>query len=136
MKIKNKGLKLISNILSFLGYGHVSPLSEGAKLFCILFAIIGIPITLIMISACVERLLILTNKMYDLMKQFKCFLNAASGTLNMKLLTYTHLTLIFVFVLVVFFLVPAGVFSYVEKSWNFLDGLYYCFISLTTIGLG
>ena len=128
------------------GYGNVSPLSEEAKLFCILFAIIGIPMTLIMISACVERLLIVTNKLYDIMKQLKCFLNTTTTTttttptngeaVNMKLLTYTHLTLVFAFVLIVFFLIPAGVFSSVEQTWNYLDGLYYCFISLTTIGLG
>jgi len=122
-------------VLTTIGYGHVSPLSAGGKIFCIFYAIFGIPMTLIMISACVERLLLVTNYLYDQMKKMKCFVNSFN-IVNMQLLTYTHLTIVFAFILIFFFLIPAAVFSSIEKEWDYLDGLYYCFVSLSTIGLG
>ena len=47
-----------------------------------------------------------------------------------------HLGAIAGIVFLFFFLIPAGVLTYLEPEWNYLDALYYCFISLTTIGLG
>lgn len=125
---------MIILIFFIIGYGHVSPLSTGGKLFCIIYAILGIPMTLILISGCVERLVLVTNGIYETMKKMKAF--KIYGEVNLKLLTYTHLAMVLLFVLIVFFLIPAAVFSYIEKEWNYLDALYYCFISLSTIGLG
>jgi potassium channel subfamily K member 1 len=122
-------------VLTTIGYGHVSPLSPSGKVFCILYALFGIPMTLILISACVERLLIVTNKLYDSMKQARVFVNSLN-IVNLQMLTYTHLSIVFLFVFIVFFIIPAAIFSSVEKDWDYLDALYYCFISLTTIGLG
>ncbi len=112
------------------GYGHVTPLSEGGKIFCIVYAAIGIPLTLIMFTALVERLMILTSSMLE-------GLVARMGHLYKLLhIRLIHLAMILGFVVVFIFLIPSAIFTYIEDEWNYLDSFYYCFISMTTIGLG
>lgn len=50
--------------------------------------------------------------------------------------TLVHFLLLLLLVILGFFVAPAVVFSTAEMSWSFLDGIYFCFISLCTIGLG
>jgi potassium channel subfamily K member 1 len=47
-----------------------------------------------------------------------------------------HVMLIGSTVLTFTMVVPAFVFDHLEPEWDYLDAFYYCFISLTTIGLG
>lgn len=47
-----------------------------------------------------------------------------------------HLFLLIIFVAGIFFIAPAILFDYLEPRWNFLDAIYFTFISLTTVGLG
>lgn len=47
-----------------------------------------------------------------------------------------HLVALLMVIVAIFFLIPAAVFAYLEEAWSFLDAFYFCFISLSTIGLG
>lgn len=116
--------------LAILGYGHVTPLSEGGKIFCIVYALIGIPMTLMLLTALVDRLMVPTTWLLR-------YLNAKLGHLYQPFnIRVFHLLAIATLLVVFFFLVPAGIFNLLEPDWNYLDSIYYCFISLTTIGLG
>lgn len=113
-----------------VGYGHVTPLSEGGKIFCIVYALIGIPMTLMLLTALVDRLMVPSTWLLR-------YLNAKLGHLYQPFnIRVFHLLVIATILVVFFFLVPAGVFNVLEPDWNYLDSIYYCFISLTTIGLG
>ena len=108
----------------------MTPLSEGGKIFCIVYALIGIPLTLILFTALVERLMLLTAKLLT-------FLNSHLSHLYKSFhIRLIHLSIILTFLIVFIFLIPAAIFSAIEKDWNYLDAFYYCFISMTTIGLG
>ncbi|XP_037089633.1 potassium channel subfamily K member 1-like isoform X2 [Pollicipes pollicipes] len=119
-----------ATVVTTIGYGHVTPLSEGGKIFCVVFALIGIPLTLVILSAFVEKLMVPSTLALQ-------WMNSRLGHLyqpfNIRLF---HLALVGLLIVCCFFLVPAAVFSRVEDGWSFLDSLYYCFISLTTVGLG
>ena len=114
-------------VLALIGYGHRTLVTLRGKIFCILYAMLGIPMWLITFQSTGERLnsiltYILSRLKHSLkMKQTKI----TDGEL---LVTETLLS-------IVILLVGACVFSKYEK-WTFFDAFYYGFITLTTIGFG
>ncbi|ESO99951.1 hypothetical protein LOTGIDRAFT_95453, partial [Lottia gigantea] len=125
-----QALFFAATVLTTIGYGRVTPLSDGGKGFCIIYAVIGIPLTLILFTALVERLMVPA-------KYFLLFLYRKLGHIykifHIQLL---HLGIILGTFILLFILIPAAIFAVLEPKWNYLDSFYYCFISLTTIGLG
>lgn len=47
-----------------------------------------------------------------------------------------HASLLAIIIALFFLIIPAWSFTSLERDWDFLESLYFCFISLTTIGLG
>ena len=99
-------------------------------MFCIIYAAIGIPLTLIMFTALVERLTLVTNRLQDWLA---ARLGPTHKPVHLRLL---HVSIIITFTIGFLFLIPSAIFMVVEDDWNYLDAFYYCFISLTSIGLG
>ncbi|MEQ2212970.1 hypothetical protein XENOCAPTIV_007598 [Xenoophorus captivus] len=83
---------------------------------------------MLVLTACVQRV------MHPLVLAPVTLLQRSG--LNPRPATVVHFLLLLIMVVLCFFLAPAAVFSVVEVSWTFLDGIYFCFISLCTIGLG
>lgn len=113
----------------FSGYGHTVPLSDGGKAFCIFFCILGIPVTLFFLSVAVQRLMVLVSRR----PLSHLHLRWAVRKSTLAAVHAACLALVF---LLLFILVPACIFTNLEKDWSFLESLYFCFISLTTVGLG
>lgn len=117
-------------VVTTIGYGHIVPLTSQGKAFTIVFAILGIPFTLIFLTAVVQRLLEPTCKLLSFF--FSC-LGEKWKPFWIRLI---HLTFMSTFFIVFFIMAPAAIFMKIEETWNYLDGIYFVFISLTTIGLG
>ena len=47
-----------------------------------------------------------------------------------------HHAQVFMGILIALFLLPAAIFTGLESHWGYMDSIYYCFVSLTTVGLG
>lgn len=111
------------------GYGYTTPLTDAGKAFSIVFALLGVPITMLLLTASAQRLsLLLTHAPLS-------WLSLRWGWHPQRAARW-HLVALLLFIVTVFFLVPAAIFAYLEEAWSFLDAFYFCFISLSTIGLG
>ncbi|XP_058508164.1 potassium channel subfamily K member 1b [Solea solea] len=118
-----------STVLSTTGYGHTAPLSDGGKAFCIIYSVIGIPFTLLFLTAVVQRIMVFSTRRPVM------YIHTYWG-LSKPLVAIVHATLLALLAMSCFFLIPAAIFSILEENWNFLESFYFCFISLSTIGLG
>ncbi|XP_038152381.1 potassium channel subfamily K member 1b [Cyprinodon tularosa] len=118
-----------STVLSTTGYGHTAPLSDGGKAFCIIYSMIGIPFTLLFLTAVVQRIMVFSTR------RPITYIHTRWG-FSKQLVGIVHATLLGILAVSCFFLIPAAIFSALEENWNFLESFYFCFISLSTIGLG
>lgn len=105
------------------------PLSDGGKAFCIIYSVIGIPFTLLFLTAVVQRIIVYVTRRPVL------YFHIRWG-FSKQVVAIIHAIVLGFITVSCFFLIPAAIFSVLEDDWNFLESFYFCFISLSTIGLG
>ena len=117
-------MKLTVHFLT-AGYGNISPVTNGGRGFFIIYALIGIPLTLIFL-ALLSR--ILNNIIEYLFKKVgKC-----TKKQWVKIITF----IIIIFAgLALFILIPSLLFVRLQ-GWTYFESIYYCFVTLTTVGFG
>lgn len=110
-----------------VGYGHASPRTDAGKTFCMFYAVLGIPLTLVMFQSLGERINTLVRFLLRRIKQGLGLQRSEVSMGNMVLagLLSCMSTLC----------AGAAAFSHFE-GWSFFTAYYYCFITLTTIGFG
>ncbi|XP_049337834.1 potassium channel, subfamily K, member 7 [Astyanax mexicanus] len=122
-------LFFVTTFLTTTGYGTTIPLSDEGRVFCMLYCLVGIPLTLLLLSCLTHALLPRVTHAPIRHLQLYCGLSH-----NRAALLYCGVLAVCTATL--FFLLPAAALSLLERDWSFLESLYYCFISLSTIGLG
>jgi len=119
-----------ATVITTIGYGQQTPLSTMGKAFCMLYTLVGIPLTLVLLSSFVDRLMMPVSGLLS-------YLNSRLGHLYSPLkIRLLHLSLVGGVVALLILLIPASILDSLEPNWTWQDSFYYCFISLTTVGLG
>ncbi|XP_041945747.1 potassium channel subfamily K member 15-like isoform X1 [Alosa sapidissima] len=114
-------------VITTIGYGHAAPGTDAGKAFCMFYAVLGIPLTLVMFQSLGERMNTCTRYLLSRTKRCLGLRRSEVSMGNMVLMGFLSCLSVLC--------VGAGAFSYFE-GWSFFHAYYYCFITLTTIGFG
>ncbi|XP_041636120.1 potassium channel, subfamily K, member 7 [Cheilinus undulatus] len=115
--------------LTTMGSDSSTPKSEEAKLFCIFYCTLGIPLTLFLLTVFSKLLLpILTHAPIHVLHVLLGLPYAEAALLHALLLSVLVLSLLFI--------LPALLVILLEPNWSFLDALFFCFLTLSTVGEG
>ncbi|XP_060750022.1 potassium channel subfamily K member 15 isoform X1 [Tachysurus vachellii] len=114
-------------VITTIGYGHAAPGTDAGKIFCMFYAVLGIPLTLVMFQSLGERMNTFVRFLLHRGKRCLGFRRTSVSMENMVLVGFLSClgTLC----------LGAAAFSHFE-GWTFFHAYYYCFITLTTIGFG
>ncbi|KAM9355024.1 kinesin-like protein KIF6 [Pholidichthys leucotaenia] len=130
-------------LLSRAGYGNLAPSTTYGQVFCVFYALCGIPLNVAFLKqlggSLAARLVLLQNWMVSVVPHkvpvsapvrfyftFTVFQQAAEPLV---------VSVLFVAGSLLFLLVPPWLFSYVE-GWTLGQSFYFTFITLSTIGFG
>ncbi|ETE73519.1 Potassium channel subfamily K member 16, partial [Ophiophagus hannah] len=125
-----KACKTMGHILCkfhvFTGYGNLSPKTAGGQLFCVFFAIFGIPLNIVFLQHIGKMLSMVCERLAKWLYRK-----------GVKKKTARGLTLLFFLVMgiLVFLCVPSVIIRKIE-GWSYSEAIYFTFITLSTIGFG
>uniref|UniRef100_A0A8C9Q3R8 2P domain potassium channel Talk-1 n=1 Tax=Spermophilus dauricus TaxID=99837 RepID=A0A8C9Q3R8_SPEDA len=117
-------------VVTTIGYGNLAPSTEAGQVFCVFYALVGIPLNVVFLNHLGTGLrahLATLERWEDQPRR--------SQTPSSPLLQVLGLALFLILGTLVVLIFPPMAFSRVE-GWSFGEGFYFAFITLSTIGFG
>ncbi|CAB1331347.1 unnamed protein product, partial [Coregonus sp. 'balchen'] len=115
-----------ATVVTTIGYGNMSPSTTAGQIFCVFFALFGIPLNMVVLNRVGKCMLAIERNACDFIQ----------GKTNRRKLTRFMIHLLsYVSGTALFFVMPMVVFKQ-QEGWSYSQAIYYCFISLSTIGFG
>ncbi|XP_072221783.1 potassium channel, subfamily K, member 16-like [Leuresthes tenuis] len=113
-------------VVTTIGYGNLSPSTVSGQVFCVFYALCGIPLNLAFLKQLGKCLTIHLGRLERGMVAFVPHKRAVEAL---------AVSLFFITGSVLLLVIPPLLFSYVE-GWTYGEGFYFAFITLSTIGFG
>ncbi|XP_053694336.1 open rectifier potassium channel protein 1 [Sabethes cyaneus] len=120
-------------VCSTIGYGNISPNNTFGRIFMIFYALIGLPVNGFFFAFVGEMYSRTFIKLHRRYKAYKLAFDSHYVPPQLNLIGQVVLYLIPG--IVIFIFIPSSIFCYFEK-WPYDVGVYYAFVTLTTIGFG
>ncbi|XP_006925568.1 potassium channel subfamily K member 10 isoform X1 [Pteropus alecto] len=117
-------------VITTIGYGNIAPSTEGGKIFCILYAIFGIPLFGFLLAGIGDQLGTIFGT--SIARVEKVFRKKQVSQTKIRVIS----TILFILAgCIVFVTIPAVIFKYIE-GWTALESIYFVVVTLTTVGFG
>uniref|UniRef100_A0A8C4WRS6 Potassium channel subfamily K member 4 n=1 Tax=Gopherus evgoodei TaxID=1825980 RepID=A0A8C4WRS6_9SAUR len=117
-------------VITTIGFGNTSPKTEGGRLFCIFYALVGIPLFGMLLAGVGDHLGFSLRQAISKVEDI--FLKWQVSPTIVRVLS----ALLFILIgCILFVTIPTIVFQRVE-GWTLLESVYFVVITLTTIGFG
>nr|XP_057946959.1 potassium channel subfamily K member 17 [Doryrhamphus excisus] len=115
-----------ATVVTTIGYGNMSPSSTAGQIFCVFFALFGIPLNMVVLNRVGKYMLVIERNISN-------YLEGKTGRRTCTRF-FVHL-LSYLSGVLLFLVVPMIVFQ-LHEGWTYSQAIYYCFITLSTIGFG
>ncbi|XP_055993330.1 potassium channel subfamily K member 16 [Sorex fumeus] len=112
-------------VVTTIGYGNLAPSTEAGQVFCVFYALVGIPLNVIFLN----------HLGTGLRAHLVTFQRWEDQPRRSQLLQMLGLVLFLALGTLAILIFPPMVFSHVE-GWSFSEGFYFAFVTLSTIGFG
>ena len=125
---------VLVSFLPFSGYGNLAPVTAGGRMFCIIYALIGIPLTLMLLAVVGNHIVHYLNEacawLVNRIRKYHADYEFESADARINAPVWVALPIIFLFLAIM-----SSMYCALE-GWDFGTALYFIFITFTTIGFG
>ncbi|XP_018606119.1 potassium channel subfamily K member 5 [Scleropages formosus] len=115
-----------ATVITTIGYGNIAPKTPSGRVFCIFYGLFGVPLCLTWISE-------LGKFFGGRAKHLGQYLTKRGASTRKAQFICTAIFILWG--LLVHLLIPPFVFMS-QEGWSYIEGLYFSFVTLTTIGFG
>ncbi|XP_051502205.1 potassium channel subfamily K member 5a [Myxocyprinus asiaticus] len=115
-----------ATVITTIGYGNIAPKTSSGRVFCIFYGLFGVPLCFTWISE-------LGKFFGGRAKHLGQYLTKKGVTLRKTQFTCTAIFLLWG--MLIHLVIPPFVFMS-QEGWTYIEGLYFSFVTLTTIGFG